>query len=83
MIKMKLLAPAVFLFLAFSMSSCTQEYICQCVAKYSGVGPGLPDSAVHEFAIKNTKKVASTECEANSISITENGITLDEKCKLY
>ena len=66
-----------------TLSSCTQEYICQCVIKYTGKPPGLPDSAVHEFTIRNTKKTATSECEANSILQTNQGVTMDEKCRLY
>lgn len=65
------------------MTSCTQEYICQCVVKYSGKPPSLPDSAVHEFTIRNTKKEAAAACEANSVNSTNSGITMDEKCQLY
>lgn len=65
------------------MSSCTHEYICQCVVKYSGHPPSLPDSAVHEFTIRNTKKVAAQECEDNSVNTTNNGVTMNETCQLY
>jgi hypothetical protein len=80
---MKKIFPLLVVVFVVFISSCTQEYICQCVVKYSGNPPGLPDSAVHEFPIKNTKKNAAKDCEANNTSVTENGITMDEKCQLY
>jgi hypothetical protein len=65
------------------VTSCTQEYSCQCIVKYSGNPPGLPDSTIQEFAIKNKKKQAKAECEANSITLSENGITMMETCRLF
>lgn len=71
--------------LAFILTqvSCTQEYICQCVVKYTGNPPSLPDSSVHEFAIKDVKKNAKAACEANSLTSTTSGVTATEKCQLY
>ena len=69
--------------MVISISSCTREYICQCVVKYSGNPPALPDSTVFEFAIKDKKKDAAKKCEANSLIITQDNITMDEKCRLY
>ena len=76
---------ALIIIVAFSLFNvaCTLEFNCQCIVKYSGNHPGLPDSATHEFAIKNKKKVAAKECEANSTSVTQFGITMDETCRLY
>ena len=78
----KILSFLVVSFL-FSMSSCTQEYICQCEIKYTGNPPGLPDSSIVEFKIRNKKKVAISECEANSTTSTKDGITLIETCRIY
>jgi hypothetical protein len=81
---MKKLTPfLVLLILIVALGSCTQEYICQCVVKYSGKPPGIPDSAVHEFTIRDKKKDAAKLCEENSVSSSNNGITMDEKCRLY
>ncbi|MBK7690305.1 MAG: hypothetical protein IPJ31_04025 [Bacteroidetes bacterium] len=75
--------PLILIGMVIMVSSCTREYICQCVVKYSGNPPALPDSTVFEFAIKDKKKEAAKKCEANSISITQDNITMDEKCRLY
>lgn len=80
---MRKFLPLILIVFAISISSCTKEYICQCVVKYSGNPPALPDSSVFEFAIKDKKKEAAKKCEANSISITQDNITMDEKCQLY
>jgi hypothetical protein len=66
----------------FCLSSCTREYICQCTIKYSGQ-PGLPDSVIREYPVKDTKKNAQSVCEGNSGTTETNGITATEKCKLY
>jgi hypothetical protein len=70
------------LFIAFT-SSCTREYICQCKIKYTGINPGLPDSSIIEFKIKNSHKEAKNQCAANSIVTTVDGVTLTEECELY
>lgn len=75
--------PLLAIVVLFTVTSCTQEYICQCVVKYSGQPPALPDSAVFEFKIKDKKKEAAKKCEANSITIDENNVIMDEKCRLY
>lgn len=80
---MKKLLPLILVVFVVCISSCTQEYICQCVVKYQGKPPGIPDSAVHEFPIRDTKKEAAKQCEDNSVLTTNNGITMDEKCQLY
>ena len=72
----------VIIVLSFA-TSCTREYTCQCEVTYSGNPPGLPGKEIHEHAIKNTKKDAAKECEANSTKETENGITMDVKCQLF
>jgi hypothetical protein len=73
----------VIILLSFIATSCTREYICQCTVKYSGKVPGLPDSTMTESVIKNTLKGAISDCEKNSISTTQNGVTLTETCQLY
>jgi hypothetical protein len=78
----KSLAILVVVLLA-CMSSCTREYICQCRIKYTGATPGLPDSTVVEFKVKNTRKEAQAQCKANSLVSTKDGVTLTETCELY
>ena len=68
---------------SLTMGSCTQEYTCQCIVKYTGKPPGLTDSALHEFAIRDTKKEAKSKCEANSTTATADNVTMTEKCRLY
>ena len=65
------------------MGSCPQEYTCQCVVKYTGTPPGITDSALHEFAIRDTKKEAKSKCEANSTTTSQDNVTMTEKCRLY
>ncbi len=80
---LKRLFPLIIVGLVVFMTSCTREYICQCVVKYSGNPPGLPDTATHEFLIKDTKKEAAKKCEANSSSANQDNITMEETCRLY
>lgn len=81
---MKSLLFIVLIFLTtLTITSCTRVYICQCVVKYTGNPPGLPDTAVHEFNIRDTKKGAKSACEANSTTVTQDNITMTEKCQLY
>lgn len=80
---MRKFLPFILVALIVCASSCTKEYICQCVVKYSGNPPALPDSSVFEFAIKDKKDEAAKKCEANSASLTQDNITMDEKCQLY
>jgi hypothetical protein len=82
-LQLKRLFPLIIVGLVVFMTSCTREYICQCVVKYSGNPPGLPDTATHEFLIKDTKKEAAKKCEANSTSATQDNITMVETCRLY
>ncbi len=74
---------AALLCIGFFISSCTREYICQCSLTYDGVQPGLPDSAIHEFKIKDVKDEAIKKCETNSNSSSLNGVTTTEKCRLF
>ena len=69
--------------IALFASSCTQEYTCQCVIKYTGNPPGIPDSQTVEFMIRDKKDEAAKLCEANSTTVTQFDITMDEKCRLY
>lgn len=77
-----------FLLLSFlalatvSMTSCVREYTCQCTIRYTGA-PGMPDSVVNQYPIKDTKNKAKSACEGKS-GIYENGsITTTETCELY
>ncbi len=63
-------------------SSCTQEYSCRCTISYSGL-PGLPDTLVKEYPVRDTKKKAKAVCEENSSQTVTDGITTTEKCLLY
>lgn len=78
--------PLILLLLLLSVmmiTSCTREYICQCVVTYSGTPPALPDSTVFEFAIKDKKDEAKKKCAENSATLTQDNITMTEKCQLY
>jgi hypothetical protein len=70
------------LLIAIGFSSCTHNYVCQCTIKYSGQ-PGLPDSIVKQYTIKDTHSKAKSLCEGNSGSWMTNGITTKETCILY
>lgn len=76
-----LIPAACFLFITI-MSSCTREYICQCTITYSGA-PGLPDTTINEYIIRDTKKKAESACEANSGTYESGNIRSEEKCKLF
>ncbi len=65
-----------------SMSSCYHEYFCQCEISYSGQ-PGLPDTTINEYSIKDTKDKAKSICEQNSNETEKNGIKSVENCHLY
>jgi hypothetical protein len=69
--------------LAVIGTSCTREFVCQCRVSYKGQIPGLPDSTLTEFVIKDFKSAAETNCKANSSTVTTNGITVTESCNLY
>lgn len=68
--------------LTLSTSSCTREYTCQCTMTYSGQ-PGLPESTIHNYQIKDTKKNAKEMCENNSAVYQEGTITTREDCELW
>jgi hypothetical protein len=78
--------PALLLVLALvsmvGFSSCVRDYICQCKITYSGQ-PGLPDSTVNEYNIRDTKNKAKQACENNSFTSSEGGINTKEDCHLY
>lgn len=80
-LRFSILLIAVFLCITV-FSSCTREYICQCAITYTGA-PGLPDSTVREYNIKDTKKKAKSACEANSGTYTTGDITAKEECHIY
>ncbi|MEZ5046170.1 MAG: hypothetical protein R2831_04190 [Chitinophagaceae bacterium] len=79
---MKLKTGLLFIVCCIVISSCTQEYICQCAAKYKGM-PNLPDSIVYENPIKDTKKNAIKICEENSTNGSNNGVEYTINCRLY
>ncbi len=63
-------------------SSCVRDYTCQCQIVYSG-SPGLPDTVVHEYPVRDSKKKAKSICEQNSTTSDNNGIHTNEDCHLY
>lgn len=67
---------------ALLAGSCTQDYICQCTIRYSGK-PGLPDSSVREYNIRDKKETARTLCADNSFTLDSAGIKTEETCVLY
>ncbi len=69
-------------FLAIGFSSCTRDFICQCTISYSGQ-PGLPDTTIREYPIKDTKKNAQSACEGNSSTYEIGDIKTVEDCSLY
>lgn len=80
------LRPALWLVMVFilmiGMSSCVRNYICQCQISYTGQ-PGLPDTIIKEYDIKDTKSKAQSACKANSKTYDNNGIHTVENCDLY
>jgi len=82
-ISMKKILPVLILSTMLFASSCTQDYICQCDISYTGNPPGLPESQIVEFKIRDKKKEAIKQCEANSTTSTTNGVTFIEKCRIY
>jgi hypothetical protein len=62
-------------------SSCTKEYTCQCTIKYSGI-PGLPDSTINEYQVRDTKSKAKTICEGNSAKFDKDNVNTQETCNL-
>lgn len=65
-----------------TFSSCVREYTCQCVIKYSGQ-PGLPDSVLREYPVKDTRKKAKSVCESNSGTYQTGDIKAEENCTIY
>lgn len=72
----------VTLFVGLLVSSCTRKYTCRCTISYSGQ-PGLPDTTVKEYEVRDTKKKAKAVCEENSETSELNGIKTVEECHLY
>lgn len=68
--------------LIISAGSCTREYTCQCVMTYSG-SPGLPDSTVRDYTIRDTKNNARDLCQGNSKVYQEGTIVTHEDCDLW
>jgi hypothetical protein len=80
---MKRLAVPLLLLLSLGATSCVREYTCQCQIKYTGQ-PGLPDSTMKEYPIRDTKEKARDLCKGNSQEAsTTGGITTVETCDLY
>lgn len=65
-----------------SMSSCVKSYTCHCVISYSGT-PGLPDTVIKEYTVKDTKSGAKSKCSSESGTYNNNGIMTDEHCYIY
>lgn len=63
-------------------SSCTQEYTCQCTISYSGA-PGLPDTTVNEYPVRDTKKKAKSICEGKSATFEKDNVKTVESCVLF
>ncbi len=63
-------------------TSCVRSYNCRCTISYSGQ-PGLPDTAINDYDIKDTHTNAEKKCEDASNTSTTNGITTVETCRLY
>jgi hypothetical protein len=79
--RLPLLLVAAFVFI-IGASSCTRDFICQCTIIYTGQ-PGLPDTLVREYPIKDKKKKAGSVCEANSGTYENGDIKTIEDCHLY
>ena len=73
---------AMVLVVMIGMSSCVHKFTCQCSTTYSGQ-PGLPDSVVQSYDIKDTKDKAQTECQAASKTFDNGGIHTVQRCALY
>jgi len=69
-------------FVCFSMTSCIKTYTCHCVIKYSGA-PGLPDSTIQEYTLKDQKDNAKDKCKKESATYNNSGIRTEENCYLY
>ncbi|MBS1588711.1 MAG: hypothetical protein JST52_03770 [Bacteroidetes bacterium] len=80
--RLPLLLVCTFVIFITVFSSCTHQYTCQCTIQYSGK-PGLPDSTVREYEIRDTKKRAKSACEANSGTYQTGSIKTVETCSIY
>ncbi len=80
------LRPALWLIVMFicmiGISSCVRNYTCQCYISYTGQ-PGLPDTVIKTYDIKDTKSSAKSSCQSNSKTFDNNGIHTVENCDLY
>jgi hypothetical protein len=81
-LRSKLLWAVSVMALLIGLSSCTHEYTCQCRISYSGQ-PGLPDTMLNEYTIRDTKSQAKSICENNSMTSEQNGIKTVEDCKIW
>lgn len=77
-----LLLTVLLFMVTVGMTSCVRDYICQCEIKYSGQ-PGLPDSSMRSYTVRDTKKNARSLCEQNSFTHEDGDIKSDEVCQLY
>lgn len=77
-----LLTAAIAVISIICISSCTRDFTCHCVFKYSGV-PGLPDSTYTEYTITDSKAHAQSLCEGGSHVIDKNGVHTEENCSLF
>ncbi len=80
--KFRPLAVVFLLLTAIVFGSCTKEFVCKCTIIYTGQ-PGLPDTLVREYPVRDTKKKAKAVCEENSENAELNGIKSSESCHLY
>jgi hypothetical protein len=80
-IRFPLFGLVAFLML-FGLSSCVREYTCQCVIVYSGQ-PGLPDTVIREYPVKDTRKKAKSVCESNSGTYQSGDILAVETCEIF
>lgn len=69
-------------FVLFGATSCVRDYTCQCTVTYSGA-PGLPDSSIQQYSVRDTKAKAKSACEGKSGNYTTGSISMKEKCILY
>jgi hypothetical protein len=78
----KTLLLPLLLITILGLNSCVRDYICRCEITYSGQ-PGLPDTTVRTYPIRDTKKEARSLCEQNSFNSEDGEIKTVETCQLY
>ncbi len=77
-----ILLVVAFIFITTTMTSCVREYICECQITYTGQ-PGLPDTTINQYEIKDTKKKAEQICTGNSGEYANGDIKTKEECVLF